>query len=58
MRGSKVCYVEYSEVYEIKLKRENQLTTIYTQNYELFASFYNHMARLAILTTFEKHYKI
>lgn len=45
-------YSEQQRVYEIKLKRKNLLTIIYTLNFETFAKFYKHLAKYTILTCF------
>lgn len=50
--------IENAGVYEIKLKRKNLLTIIYTENFETFITFYKHLAKYTILTCFEKHFKL
>lgn len=53
-----VIYIENLGVYEIKLKRNNLLTVIFTEDYATFVNFYKHLAKYTILKCFEKHYSI
>lgn len=39
-------------VYEIKLKRKNVVTIIFTLDFENFVTFYKHLAKYTILTSF------
>ena len=39
-------------MYELKLKRKNLMTILFTSDYETFVKFYVHLAKYCILTTF------
>ena len=54
----RVIYSRDLEVYELRLIREDHLTTLYTYDENIFIEFYSHLAKVCILTNFERHYKV
>ena len=56
--GNESTLWENIELYEIKLKRKNLITVIFTTDIQTFTTFYVHLARYCILTNFEKHFRI
>lgn len=46
------------EVYELRLIKDDLLTTLYTYDEKLFIEFYAHLAKSCILKNFERNFRI
>ena len=46
------------EVYELRLIKDDLLTTLYTYDEKIFVEFYTHLAKSCILKNFDRHFRV
>lgn len=54
----RVNFYANSEVYELRLMKDDILTTLCTYDEKVFINFYCFMAKFCILRNFERHFRV